>query len=103
MLANFATAVIKHAASGMKPVTKEQFLERMDACNSCPNLFLDEKGDGRCSLCGCWVESKGSWQTQTCPDKPSRWPRIKIGETGKPLKLKNAKGENDNPEASNEA
>lgn len=101
MLANFTTAVIKHAASGMKEVTEEQFLERMDACNSCPNLFLDDKGDGRCSLCGCWVESKGSWQSQVCPDTPSRWPRIKIGETGKPLKLRNAKGEDNNTEAGN--
>jgi len=100
MLANFTVAVIKHAASGMKPVTEAQFLERMDACNACPNLILDEKKDGRCSLCGCWVEAKGAWQSQTCPDKPSRWPRIKVGESGKRLKLKDER-KDDNTEASN--
>jgi hypothetical protein len=100
MLGNFAAAVAKHVASGLKPVTEEQFLERMDACNACPNLITDDKGDGRCSLCGCWVESKGSWQSQNCPDTPSRWPRIKVGENGKPLKLKDER-KDDNPEAGN--
>jgi hypothetical protein len=100
MLGNFTLAVIKHAASGLKPVTEAQFLERMDACNTCPNLVIDDKGDGRCKLCGCWVESKGSWESQNCPDKPSRWPRIKVGESGKPLKLKNER-KDDNPEAGN--
>lgn len=102
MLANFTVAVTKHAASGMKSVSKDQFIERMDACNTCPNLILDENNDGRCSLCGCWVEAKGAWQSQNCPDTPSRWPRVKVGEEGKPLKLKNAKREDNNPETSNE-
>lgn len=100
MLANFTVAIIKHAASGMKPVSEKDFLERMDACNTCPNLLVDDKGDGRCTLCGCWVEAKGAWNSTICPDTPSRWPKIKVGEAGKPLKLKNERKDN-NPEASN--
>lgn len=103
MLTNFAIAIAEHASSGFRNVTEEQFIQRMEACKACPNLVPDENGEGlgRCSLCGCWVESKGAWESQVCPDDPKRWPKIKIGENGKPLKLKKDERESDNPKAGN--
>jgi len=70
MARNFTKAAGKHIANGMKAVTQEVYMDRLDACNNCPNLIKDKK---RCGLCGCILEHKAKWETATCPDTPSRW------------------------------
>jgi len=38
MIGNFAKASAKYAASGFKPVTEDQYVERIQACSTCPHL-----------------------------------------------------------------
>ena len=85
MLTNFAKASIEYVAAGMPSVTAEQYEDRIKACHECPHLKEDTK---QCGLCGCYVETKASWRTTTCPDTPPRWEKIKIGKSGNPISLK---------------
>ena len=75
MAKNFAASASKHIANGMKAVTQEVYMDRLDACNKCPHLLEKKK---RCGICGCSLEHKAKWETSECPDKPSRW-NIKNG------------------------
>ena len=70
MAKNFAKAAGKHVANGMKAVSQEVYMERLDACNKCPFLVKDQK---RCGKCGCMLEHKAKWESADCPDTPSRW------------------------------
>ena len=75
MAKNFATSAGKHIANGMKAVTQEVYVDRLDTCNKCPHVNKEKK---RCGLCGCMLEHKAKWETAECPDTPSRW-NIKSG------------------------
>jgi hypothetical protein len=70
MAKNFTKAVADHVSNGMVAVSQDKYIERLDACNSCPNLLEEKK---RCGLCGCFLEHKAKWERATCPDTPSRW------------------------------
>ena len=70
MAKNFTQAAGKHIANGMKAVSQEIYLDRLNACNTCPHLIQEKK---QCGLCGCMLEHKAKWETSTCPDEPSRW------------------------------
>ena len=70
MLSNFVQASAKWLAKGAKIVKPEEYLDRLSACKTCPNLIPEKM---RCGLCGCFIEAKARMQTGTCPDKPSRW------------------------------
>jgi hypothetical protein len=70
MATNFAKDLGKYIKEGAPNVSHKQYTERLEACNTCPNL---RKEDMRCTLCGCSVEHKAKWKTTECPDKPSRW------------------------------
>jgi hypothetical protein len=85
MLSNFAKASIDYVSAGMPSVTPEQYEKRIKECHSCPHLKEDTK---QCGLCGCYVENKASWRTSTCPDSPSRWEKIIVGEDGKKVNIK---------------
>jgi hypothetical protein len=85
MIANFAKSSAEYVAAGMPSVTPEQYEKRIKACHECPNLVEKSK---QCGLCGCYVETKASWRTSNCPDSPSRWDKIVVGESGKPINLK---------------
>ena len=59
-------AVIRHAASGFKNVSEEQFQDRLTICRSCE--FLDPapmqcKNKG----CGCFLNVKARMETMHCP------------------------------------
>ena len=85
MIANFAKASAEYMSAGMPSVTEEEYRERVEACHECPNLIKDKN---QCSLCGCFIDQKASWQTAKCPDEPSRWKPIEIGKSGKPINLR---------------
>jgi hypothetical protein len=85
MIGNFAKASAKYAASGFKPVTEDQYVERLQACSTCPHL---KEENMTCGICGCYIEVKAGWQTSECPDKPNRWLPITKGVGGKPLDIK---------------
>lgn len=70
MATNFAKDLGKYIKEGAPNVDHNQYLKRLEACNTCPHL---RKEDMRCTLCGCAVEHKAKWKTTTCPDKPTRW------------------------------
>ena len=70
MAKNFTKSLTEHVANGMKSVSLQIYMERLDACNKCEHLIKNKK---RCGLCGCMLEHKAKWETATCPDKISRW------------------------------
>lgn len=47
---------------GDNPVSKEDYVSRVDICNSCEFL----QGD-RCTKCGCFIKVKAAMRTQNCP------------------------------------
>ena len=68
--AQFGKEFIKFAKSGMKVVSQEQYIERLEICNTC-----EHRRNETCGLCGCLLGTKAQWSTTDCPDK--RWKRIK--------------------------
>ena len=53
-----------------KPVTvsPERQAERLEHCNRCEHLM-----NGACERCGCFVNLKVVFSTETCADTPPRW------------------------------
>lgn len=60
---NFTWAIVKHMATGLAKVTDEAYEERLKTCASCDKLTAARD----CSLCGCPVDLKASWQSESCP------------------------------------
>ncbi len=60
---NFASAVGKHLASGMKKRDQDEYERALSICRECPSLT----DNGRCAECGCFVRIKARWATQSCP------------------------------------
>tara|TARA_R110000824_G_scaffold20142_4_gene76445 strand:- start:5210 stop:5506 length:297 start_codon:yes stop_codon:yes gene_type:complete len=75
MLKSFSVEALTHIANKGKNISSEDYADRIDQCNSCPNLI---KKNMRCKLCGCLVQFKAKWETTTCPDQPPRWKPQKI-------------------------
>lgn len=96
MLKDFAKEVHKFAEAGAPHVSTMEYKKRVDACAACPHL---KKDVDRCGLCGCLVEHKAKWATASCPDTPKRWPKVKVGERGKKIRLN---GQNNTAKASDE-
>lgn len=61
---NFAGAAAQHVLGGMKNASNEEKNRRLDICKKCPHLIREEM---RCGKCGCFLETKASWQTSSCP------------------------------------
>jgi hypothetical protein len=70
MISSFARELKTYIANGSPNVSTEDYVERLEACNSCEHV---KKPQMRCGLCGCLLEHKAKWKTTTCPDKPTRW------------------------------
>jgi hypothetical protein len=70
-LITFGKAVMKHAADGAKPAPTAVKEARLALCMVCPHRV-----DERCGKCGCPVESKTGWASESCPDDPPRWGRV---------------------------
>lgn len=68
MAANLATALTKHVASGGVTASEEVLEQRLEICSICP-----QRKDDRCTVCGCFVASKASLDTQECP--LGKWPQ----------------------------
>jgi hypothetical protein len=58
-------------------VSREQYVERQAACDSCPNLV-----NSRCRLCGCQYKLKIALASEACPDDPSRWGAVENMNAG---------------------
>lgn len=70
MVWDFAKEVTEHAMGGFEHVDPTTYRKRMSICLECPSLIKDI---GRCSLCGCFMETKAKWKTSMCPENPPKW------------------------------
>lgn len=68
MAANLVKAVAEHVVKGGGDTPKDQYEERIAACNTC-----DQRVDNQCAVCGCFLDKKAAMKHQDCP--LSRWPR----------------------------
>lgn len=64
----FGLAVTRHVADGARKASPEEQDRRKAACEACSHL----NGDN-CRLCGCHLNLKRSWASESCPDNPPRW------------------------------
>ena len=67
MAKNFSKELAKYIKEGAPNVSNSVYIERLEACNTCPHLIKKQM------RCGCMLEHKAKWKTTTCPDKPERW------------------------------
>jgi hypothetical protein len=63
-ITNFTIAAAKFAAGGFIKSSKELYQSRVLTCLSCRyyNSTKDE-----CNICGCPIEVKAEWKTESCP------------------------------------
>ena len=55
-----------------KYVSKEELIERLTLCNSCPERLKESNGKAltkfsRCPECGCFLRLKARLETEECP------------------------------------
>lgn len=65
---NFAIACVKHVFDGFKKTSYSERMQRMEVCLKCPhsiNKWFE------CDVCGCPIEDKSKWKSETCPQ--NRW------------------------------
>jgi len=62
--ANLTKAFFNHAKSGFSSADKDLQQQRLDICDACPLLIRESS---RCSACGCFVKSKVTMSSSSCP------------------------------------
>jgi hypothetical protein len=70
-LAGAVAAECGAALAGEQPVTDAQKANRISICEACEFFTISDR---RCSKCGCWVEAKAGFRTQSCP--VAKWPPL---------------------------
>lgn len=69
---SFAKKVGQEGLSSVKDggifLTKEEYENRMNICDKCPQFDHKRK---RCHLCGCFMEHKAKFRAAECPS--SKW------------------------------
>jgi len=63
---NFAIASAKYARSGFKKVSAEVKEGRLAICKGC-KFRVGEEEDPSCNKCGCPLNMKTEWATESCP------------------------------------
>jgi transcription elongation factor Elf1 len=61
---SFVNSVVKHAANGFFSVPDEVAHERLSICSLCEHF---EKDSVRCKICGCYLNIKTKWASESCP------------------------------------
>lgn len=74
--ANLVNATVKRAIGGFKDVEEEMYQKRLSICETCPN----KTDDWRCTKCGCFLNIKAKWESETCPE--NKWPLLVIEKKG---------------------
>ena len=64
MITTFTKELSTHIANGGQNVSTEDYIDRLDTCNSCPHFI---KKSMRCGKCGCLLQHKAKWKTSDCP------------------------------------
>lgn len=62
-VASLGRAISDHAKHGFASCSEEDLKARNRECEEC-SLLLPS---GRCSVCGCFMKIKATWQEQRCP------------------------------------
>tara|TARA_R110000744_G_scaffold36130_6_gene83544 strand:- start:1047 stop:1283 length:237 start_codon:yes stop_codon:yes gene_type:complete len=63
-LSNFTLAAAKFAAGGFIKSPKEVYDSRVLTCLACKYYDADKD---ECKICGCPIETKAAWSTESCP------------------------------------
>lgn len=63
---NLTKAVTKHVAGGLKYVSEEEYVSRLQICDSC-----EFRKANKCTSCGCPIKKKAKWKTEDCPE--NKW------------------------------
>ena len=71
LAARFGREFTHFVKEGMPVVSKPQYRERIETCNTC-----EHRKGSKCGLCGCIIAAKARMETSKCPDNPPRWPEI---------------------------
>ena len=71
LITNFSKEFTTFVKQGMPVVSKEQYKERLRACEECKH-----RKNVKCGLCGCIIAAKARMETTDCPDTPSKWSEI---------------------------
>ena len=72
---SFTNSVYKFTKSGFHRVSQEQKQERLNICESCDKMNKDNK---TCNECGCYLDIKTGWATESCP--LGKWSALPILE-----------------------
>jgi hypothetical protein len=64
---NYLIAVGKRIMGGFENVSDIVYSERIEICVECTKLNPEYE----CSICGCPVETKAAWKTESCPE--NKW------------------------------
>lgn len=62
-------AVVRHAHNGFTQVSSAMFENRLAVCRACPTC---DTAAMVCRDCGCYLQIKARWASESCP--LSRWP-----------------------------
>jgi hypothetical protein len=62
--AKLGLAVVKHAADGFVEVSSEEKEARLEVCKNCPKF---NKEFVTCGVCGCHLNIKAAWRSESCP------------------------------------
>ena len=73
MAKNFAKAMARHVADGLRKVTIDEYKARIATCNK---NKCGRRVKNRCThpSCGCFVDIKAWWASEDCPEK--LWPPL---------------------------
>jgi hypothetical protein len=61
---NFASSLTNHIANGFKKTSQDVLKNRIELCLICDFVSENQK---TCLKCGCPVEKKASWASESCP------------------------------------
>jgi len=61
---NLLKASYRRAKDGFEDVDASTYYDRVHTCSRCDELDLEEL---ECTVCGCPIEVKAKWKTESCP------------------------------------
>lgn len=62
MAKNLTKEVSSHIKNGLEICSEEEASKRLEICKKC-----DHFDNGRCRLCGCFLNVKAEWKSSKCP------------------------------------
>jgi glycosyltransferase involved in cell wall biosynthesis len=76
--ANYAKAQIRHTLDGRARADNATLSDRLTICEDCDRF---RASDRKCSECGCPIEEKAAWRSESCP--LGKWPAVGSGGCGR--------------------